>query len=45
MKESLIRELIRLQDLLDEYVTDKELWQRWALANEEIIYYLEEEDN
>ena len=43
MKESLIRELIRFQDLLNGLVP-LELWQLWAEANEEIINYLESEE-
>jgi len=43
MKESLIRELIRFQDLLNDFVPF-ELWQPWAEANEEIINYLESEE-
>ena len=43
MKESLIRELIRFQDLLHDFVP-WELWQVWASANENIINYLECED-
>ena len=43
MKESLIRELIRFQDLLNDFVP-LELWQSWAEANEEIINYLESEE-
>ena len=43
MKESLIRELIRFQDLLNDLVP-LELWQSWAGANEEIINYLESEE-
>jgi hypothetical protein len=43
MKESLIRELIRFQDLLNGLVP-LELWQPWAEANEEIINYLESEE-
>lgn len=43
MKESLIRELIRFQDLLHDLVPS-ELWQAWADANENIIDYLESEE-
>lgn len=43
MKESLIRELIRFQDLLHSFVPS-ELWQTWADANEKIINYLESEE-
>ena len=43
MKESLIRELIRFQDLLRGFVP-LELWQVWANANEKIIDYLESEE-
>lgn len=42
MKESLVRELIRFQDLL-RYFVPWELWQVWAEANEKIINYLESE--
>lgn len=43
MKESLIRELIRFQDLL-KYHIPSELWQAWADANEKVINYLESEE-
>lgn len=43
MKESLIRELIRFQDLLNGLVP-LELWQAWADANEKVINYLESEE-
>lgn len=43
MEKSLIRELIRFQDLLREFVP-LELWQAWADANEKIINYLESEE-
>ena len=43
MKESLIRELIRFQDLLNSLVP-LELWQAWADANEKIIDYLKSEE-
>lgn len=43
MKESLIRELIRFQDLLHGLVP-WELWQTWADANEKVIGYLESEE-
>ena len=39
---SLIRELIRFQDLLNGLVP-LELWQMWTDANEKIIDYLESE--
>lgn len=42
MNESLIRELIRFQDLLNGFVP-LELWQAWADANEKVIDYLERE--
>lgn len=42
MIESMIRELIRMQDrLITEYPLDREVWQEWALANEKVIYELE----
>lgn len=43
MKESLIRELIRFQDLLHDLIPS-ELWQTWADANENIINYLERKE-
>lgn len=43
MKESLIRELIRFQDLLHDLVP-WELWHSWAEVNEEIINYLESKE-
>ena len=43
MKESLIRELIRFQDLLNDLIP-LELWQAWADANEKVIDYLESEE-
>ena len=43
MKESLIRELIRFQDLLNGLVP-LELWQTWADTNEKVIDYLESEE-
>ena len=43
MKESLIRELIRFQDLLNDFVP-LDLWQPWVEANEKIINYLESEE-
>ncbi len=43
MKESLIRELIRFQDLLNDLVP-LELWQAWTDANEKVIEYLESEE-
>ena len=43
MKESLIRELIRFQDLLNGLVP-LELWQAWADVNEKVIDYLESEE-
>lgn len=43
MEESLIRELIRFQDLLNGLIP-LELWQIWADANEKVIDYLESEE-
>lgn len=43
MKESLVRELIRFQDLLKGLIP-WELWQAWADANEKVIDYLESEE-
>ena len=43
MNESLIRELIRFQDLLHDLVP-WELQQTWADANERIIDYLESKE-
>lgn len=43
MKKSIIRELIRFQDLLSGLIP-LELWQAWANANEKVIDYLESEE-
>ena len=43
MKKSIIRELIRFQDLLRGLIP-LELWQAWANANEKVIDYLESEE-
>ena len=40
MRETLIRELIRFQDLLNSLIP-LELWQTWVEANEKVIDYLE----
>jgi len=44
MESSLVRELCRIQDTL-RTIVPFEIWQSWALANEEIIEYLQKERN
>ena len=43
MIKSIIRELIRFQDLLSGLIP-LELWQAWTDANEKVIDYLESEE-
>ena len=42
MEESLLRELIRFNDLMANYIP-YELFIKWAEINDEIITYLQEE--
>lgn len=41
MEESLLRELIRFNDLMADYIP-YELFIKWAEVNDEIIAYLQE---
>ena len=43
MIQSIIRELIRFQDLLATMPISDELWHKWAEANEEVIAELQKE--
>ena len=42
MKESLLRELIRMNNLMIDFIP-YELFKKWAEINDEIIDYLQEE--
>ena len=44
MKESLIRELCRIQDTLKQFIS-YELWQEWAAINEKVLAYLQAENH
>jgi len=44
MKESIIRELIRMQDTIRQIIPYN-IWQSWAIENEKIIIYLQENNS
>lgn len=44
MEESMMRELIFIQDNLIHLIPF-DLWQKWAIINEEVCEYLERKNN